>query len=320
MVKKWVEKTTGSFTSYDGTSIYFEVRGRGRPLILCYGIGCLMNHWKSQIEYFATHYQVITFDYRAHHQSEVPINRENLNVDSIALDLIELIRVLKLQKVSAWGHSFGAQIVTRAYDLDKDLFDNLIFINGFVTNPIRGMFGNDLATSAFDLFKSGYKVLPETLKYVWKFAVNNSISIQLSALAGGFNLQLTHLKDVEIYAKGLTAIDLDAFISIFESMMKYDGSSVLERIRIPALIIGGKQDSVTPEEHQKKMYQKIKGSELLMVPYGSHCTQLDMPDFVNLAIEKFLIDHDFNRPLQKKSKSRADAAPSENKKVPKPAH
>jgi pimeloyl-ACP methyl ester carboxylesterase len=36
------------------------------------------------------------------------------------------------------------------------------------------------------------------------------------------------------------------------------------------------------------MNRRIKGSQLLRVPYGSHCTQLDLPDFVNLRIERFL--------------------------------
>ena len=301
MINKWVEKTTGYFESYDKTSIYYEVRGSGPPLILCYGIGCLTNHWKAQIEHFSSNYTVITFDYRAHHQSAIPQNRENIHIDALALDLIELIRHLDLKDVSVWGHSFGVQVVTRAYDLKPELFHNLIFINGFVTNPIKGMFGNDLASSAFGFFKSGYRTLPETIKYLWKTAVNNPLAIQLSALAGGFNLQLTQLKDVEIYSKGLTTIDLDAFISLFESMMNYDGSAVLDRIRIPTLIIGGKQDSVTPEDHQKKMFERVKGSELFMVPYGSHCTQLDMPDFVNLAIEKFLIDHRFGQGHRKKA-------------------
>jgi pimeloyl-ACP methyl ester carboxylesterase len=75
---------------------------------------------------------------------------------------------------------------------------------------------------------------------------------------------------------------------LFESMMKYDGRPVLERIEVPTIIIGGKQDSVTPQKHQEEMHQLVKGSDFFMVPYGSHCTQLDMPELVNLKIERFL--------------------------------
>lgn len=281
-------KTTGSFKSFDGTEIYYEVRGEGQPLVMAYGIGCLTNHWIHQIQYFSRRYQTIVFDYRAHHRSSIPENLENLSLDALAQDIENLAQHLNLKKISLWGHSFGVQVAIRTYDMFPELIENLVFINGFATNPIQGMFGNDLATTAFQLLKSGYKKLPETLGFLWKVAVNNPVSIQLSALAGGFNLNLTHFKDVEIYTKAIASMDLYAFLTLFENMMNYDGRPVLNRIEVPTLIIAGKQDSVTPLRYQEEMHQKIRGSDYLIVPYGSHCTQLDMPDLVNLKIEHFL--------------------------------
>ena len=286
-------KTTGTFRSYDGTRIYYEVRGEGPPLVMAYGIGCLINHWNHQITYFSRHYQTIVFDYRAHHKSDMPESRENLTVDSLAQDIKALIDHLELKQVSLWGHSFGSQVSVRTYDMFPDNIHDLIFINGFVSNPLAGMFGNDLASSFFRIFKDGYSKLPETLSFLWRAAINNPLAVQLSALAGGFNLQLTNLKDIEIYTRGISGMDLNAFLTLFENMMGYDGRPVLERIAVPTLIIAGRNDSVTPLTTQEEMHQKIKGSQYLVVPYGSHCTQLDMPDMVNLKIEQFLSGLDY---------------------------
>jgi pimeloyl-ACP methyl ester carboxylesterase len=283
-----VPKSTGHFKSFDGTRIYYEVRGEGKPLVMCYGIGCLINHWIHQIKYFSKNYQTIVFDYRAHHRSEMPESRERLTIDALAQDVNALVEHLGLEKVSLWGHSFGVQVAVRTFDMFPNRVDNLIFVNGFVTNPIVGMFGNDLASSAFHLVKEGYQKLPETISYIWKVAVNNPLAIQLSALAGGFNLKLTHLKDIEIYARGIASMNLDAFLTLFENMMSYDGRPVLDRIQIPTLIIAGRNDSVTPREHQEEMHRRIRNSQFLLVPMGSHCAQLDMPDLVNLKIEQFL--------------------------------
>jgi pimeloyl-ACP methyl ester carboxylesterase len=71
-------------------------------------------------------------------------------------------------------------------------------------------------------------------------------------------------------------------------MITYDATPVLERMTIPVLVIGGAQDTVTPPVNQEYLHEKTKGSELVIIPYGSHCTQLDLPDFVNTKIEKFL--------------------------------
>jgi len=284
-----IPKNTGTFRSYDGTRIYYEVRGEGFPIILNYGIGCLINHWRPQIKHFSRHYKVIAYDYRSHHRSEIPENRENLNIDALAHDLKALMDHLEIQKASLWGHSFGVQMLTRHYDLYPEFAHSLVFVNGFSHNPLNGMFGsNDLTQSVFNIFKSGYQVLPETLGALWKSGVQNPLAIQLSALAGGFNLQLTSLKDVEIYARGIASMDLNSFLKLFESMMAYDGTSVLSRIEVPTIIVAGKQDSVTPLKHQEEMHELISGSELYSVPYGSHCTQLDMPDLVNLKIDRFL--------------------------------
>jgi len=283
-----VPKSTGTFRSFDGTRIYYEVRGEGFPIVLNYGIGCLLNHWRHQIKYFSQNYRVIAYDYRAHHRSEIPEDRAHLTCDALAQDLKALLDHLEIQKASLWGHSFGAQMLVRHYDLFPNFAHSLVFINGFVDNPLKGMFGSDVTSSAFKMMKSGYKIMPETISYLWKQSVTNPIAAQLSGLAGGFNLQLTSLKDIEIYARGIASMDLDAFITLFESMMDYDGKPVLERIEAPTMIIGGKRDSVTPQKFQKEVHQAIKGSDFFMVPYGSHCTQLDMPELVNLKIERFL--------------------------------
>ena len=283
-----VKKKTGYFKSYDGTKIYYESRGEGPPIVLCYGIGCLINHWRYQIKAFSENYQVITFDYRGHHQSEIPMDYSQINVEALAKDLHCLMDHLQIQKASVWGHSFGTQVILRSYELNPNYFENLVFINGFASDPISGMFGNGGASKAFEFVKKGFDTAPETLSYLWKMAVNNPISMQASALLGGFNLNLTQLKDIEIYFRGVASMDLMAFITLFEHMMAYDGRPVFEKIEIPTLIVSGKQDSVTPHSYQEEMHDRIKGSKFLLVPYGSHCTQLDLPDFVNLRIEKFL--------------------------------
>ena len=285
-----IKKQTGYFKSYDGTKIYYESRGEGRPIVLCYGIGCLINHWRYQIKNFSENYQVFTFDYRAHHKSERPMDYDQINIEALAKDLHSLMDHLQIQKASVWGHSFGTQVILRSYDLKPEYFESLVFINGFASDPIAGMFGNGAASRAFDLIKRGFDMAPETLSYLWKMAVTNPISMQASALLGGFNLNLTQLKDVEIYSRGVASMDLLSFLTLFEHMMTYDGRPVFEKIQVPTLIVSGKQDSVTPQSYQEEMHARIKGSKYLLVPYGSHCTQLDLPDFVNLRIEKFLTD------------------------------
>lgn len=283
-----IDKKSGFVESFDGTKIYYEDRGHGRPIFLLYGIACGMNHWRHQVRYFSQNNRCITMDYRGHGRSATPKARENLSIDALARDVEAVCRHLNIEKASFWGHSFGAQVLIRLYDIYPQLFESMVFVNGFATNPIQGMFGVDAVSDVFKFFKKGYEQMPETISYLWRAAISNPIAMRLTGFAGGFNLDLTSFKDIEIYTRGVASLDVDTFLQFFEQMMNYDGRPVLERVEVPTLIIGGASDSVTSLRYQKTLHSLIRASELQIVPYGSHCTQLDMPDMVNLRIEKFL--------------------------------
>lgn len=290
-------KETGSFESFDGTPIYYEVRGEGEPLILVYGIACIINHWHHQVEYFSKNYKVITFDLRGHQKSNPIIDMNQLTMEALAKDIVGLVKHLKIKKAHFAGHSFGAPLILKVYDNHPELFHSMIFINGFARNPIKGMFGLDVVEPFFYFVKSQYQNQPNMWNTLWKMAVDNPMAMYLAALAGGFNLKTTHFKDIEVYMRGVARLNLEVFMTMFETLMEYNGEPVLEKVEVPTLIISGEKDMVTPIRFQYHFKEKIKHSEFVLVPYGSHCTQLDFPDYTNLKIEKFLTDVSHNGKL-----------------------
>jgi pimeloyl-ACP methyl ester carboxylesterase len=287
-----IKKQTGTVKSFDGTEIYYEVLGEGKPILMAYGIVCVMNHWHFQSSYFSKNYQVIMVDYRGHHKSAVPKNIEDMTVAATAKDLLAVCEHLQLKDLSVFTHSFGAQVVLEFYHLYKHNMNNLIMINGFHKNPIKGMFGVDMVP-VFHKLKAFYYNLPETFNFLWQSALDNPLALPFMGITGGFNLQLTNLNDIQVYLRGVRAIPLDVFLTLFQDMMDYDATPILSTVECPTLIIAGNKDNVTPMAFQVEMHEKIKGSELQIIPYGSHCSQLDMPDFLNLKIEAFLKAHSF---------------------------
>lgn len=285
-----VTKETGYFNSFDGTPIYYESRGEGEPIVFIYGIACLMNHWHHQVKYFSDNYRVILFDIRGHHLSNPIHDVRNLGMDSLSKDLILLLEHLNIPKAHFVGHSFGVPYLLQTYKDRPEIFKSIIFINGFSKNPIKNMYGLDVVEPFYRFVKSQFEINPDLWTTLWKSLVDNPVAIRLAALAGGFNFKLTHFKDMEIYAKGVAQMDLQTFLLLFEHLMSFDGDEVLKHISVPTLIIAGENDHVTPASFQKYMHDMIKGSELMTVPYGSHCTMLDFPDYVNLKIDKFYSD------------------------------
>ena len=289
---KPIPKKTGHFESFDGTSVYYEVRGEKRegqpPLVFAYGLVCLINHFQPQLHFFSENHQTIIFDYRGHHKTSVPENRKNLSLTSIAKDIEGLLAHLEVDTAHFIGHSLGTQIILEAYTLFPEKFSSMTFINGFAYRPKNSKINSQVILPAIKLLKETHETAPKTSTALWKFIVNNPISIGISALAGGFNLQLTQFKDIEIYLKGVASISIEVFTSLFRDMMETNLTSTLTDINIPTLIISGDKDTLVPEKYQKEIHEKIKNSEFMSVPYGSHCTQLDFPELVNLRIEKFI--------------------------------
>lgn len=283
-----INKTSGYFESFDGTPIYYEVRGEGEPLVFVYGIACLINHWHHQIEYFSKKYKVICFDIRGHHKSYPVNNMKNLKMSDLAKDISGLLRFLNVDKAHFVGHSFGAPLILELFDQNPELFRSMCFINGFSKNPIKGMFGLDVIEPFFYFLKGQYEKQPDLWNTLWRLAVDNPVAMQLACLVGGFNIKVIQFKDIEVYARAVAHMDLEIFLTLFEELMKYDGDGVLPRINVPTLVISGEKDNVTPQRFQHEFRDKIPHAEFLLVPYGSHCTQLDFPDYLNLKLEKFL--------------------------------
>ncbi len=283
-----IQKTTGFYKAVDGTPIYYETRGDGEAVVFIYGIACLMNHWHNQVQFLSPNYKTVLFDIRGHHKS-VPVNNSsNFTFDHLAFDLKGLLQELGIKKAHFIGHSFGAAYLLKTYEQFPELFLSMTFINGFSRNPLKKLYGLDFVEPLFKFIRDQHVKFPDLWNNLWRGMIDNPIAFQLAALAGGFNIRLTQFKDIEMYGRGVSRLELTYFFELFEQLLKFDATNVLPTIDCPTLVIAGDRDLLTPVSFQRELHHQIKNSEFLVVPYGSHCTQLDFPDFVNLKMAEYL--------------------------------
>jgi pimeloyl-ACP methyl ester carboxylesterase len=114
---------TGSFfKSFDGTKIYYEVRGTGEPVLLVHGFIVNGQSWKRTELYkdlLNAGYKVIILDQRGNGFSDKPHDSTAYDNDAEAKDIMALMNLLKIKKYSAVGYSRGSIIVSRLLVLDK---------------------------------------------------------------------------------------------------------------------------------------------------------------------------------------------------------
>jgi len=291
MSAQFVEKKTGYYQAMDGTPIYYEVHGKGEPIVFIYGIACLMNHWHPQVEFFSKTHQVILFDIRGHHKSVPVKNLENMTFEHLAFDLKGLLNHLGHKSAHVVGHSFGVPYQLKTFEQFPEIFKTLTLINGFARNPLKKLFGLEFVEPLFQFVKAQHAKAPDLWNSLWRAMVDNPVAFQVAALSGGFNIKLTQFKDIEMYGRGVSRLELPLFFRLFEQLLNFDATNVLPSIDKPTLIIAGDRDFLTPPSYQKELVDQITGAEYVLVPYGSHCCQLDFPEFMNLKLRDFLSRH-----------------------------
>ncbi len=118
------DSTGAYFNSFDGTRIYYEVKGMGKPVLLIHGFIVNGESWKQTVLYTDlqnTGFQVITMDLRGNGKSDKPHELRYYEQDAEAKDIMTLVTLLGLKKYDAVGYSRGSIITSRLLVLDKRL-------------------------------------------------------------------------------------------------------------------------------------------------------------------------------------------------------
>jgi pimeloyl-ACP methyl ester carboxylesterase len=67
-----------------------------------------------------------------------------------------------------------------------------------------------------------------------------------------------------------------------------DGRPDLRRIRVPALVLCGREDALTPLERHEEMASLIPGSRLVVIERSGHLSTLERPEEVTAAMREWL--------------------------------
>ncbi|WP_158827244.1 alpha/beta fold hydrolase [Mucilaginibacter lacusdianchii] len=95
----------GRYLNTRGFKMYYEVYGKGEPLLIIHGNGGSINNFLYQIPYFAKNYKVILADSRA--QGKSVDNSDSLSYEMMTDDLNALLDSLHLKQCYVIGWSDG---------------------------------------------------------------------------------------------------------------------------------------------------------------------------------------------------------------------
>lgn len=281
----------GSVLSYDGTRIRFLSEGKGLPLVLCNGVLCSIGYWVHLRSFFRGRARLILWDYRGHGMSSPPRHPWNVTVGAHARDLLAVMDASDVETAVLAGHSMGVQVILEFYRRHPDRVAGLIPICGTYGYPLRTFYGTPWSGRLLKPVLKRADRFSGALERIFKPFFLSPLAVPAARLSGAVHWYLCSGDAMKVYFQHLAGLDVPTAFRLVQAIVDHSAEDVLGSVAVPTLIAAGEQDPFTPVWVAKKMAAAIPGSELLVIPRGTHTALVEQPLLLHLRIELFLREH-----------------------------
>lgn len=254
----------------NGLEIYTEGNESNQAILFVHGFPYDNTMWENQIDSLKSDYFCVSYDIRGLGKSKAGDGQYTM--ESYVDDLLAVILELKLEKPVLCGLSMGGYISLRAMERSQNSFGGLIMCD------TKSAPDNDTGklVRASKIAQINHEGLDSFVEdFVPTCFSQNSIELKKELLLA--TISKCKMND-PIGVKG----------ALIAMLSRTDTTDYLGNIKIPALLIVGENDSLTPPDTMKEMSIKISDSEFVIIPEVGHMTPLEDPVAVNQVIEKFL--------------------------------
>ncbi len=241
-----------------GTSLHIERYGEGPAMLFIHGSGCNCRMWERQREYLHSSMEVVLVDLPGHGRS--PGDGCD-SVKEYADAIYGSMERLYPRGYYVAGHSLGGAIAMSLALFHPSVIEGVVLIGtGARLRVLPGIIEG--------LLKEEERTLADI----------NSLSFSKGAPRGVRDEALGIMMGcrAEIIRKDFVACD------------RFDMMGSVASIEVPALILCGEEDALTPVKYSRFLKEKMTGSQLVLIEDAGHMVMLEKPDEANRAIELFV--------------------------------
>ena len=257
----------------NGINVIEHGDSENQTVIFIHAFPLCSRMWDSQVEALKNNYHLITYDNRSFGYSED--DSGSLTIDTHVDDLFSIIDELKIIKPVICGLSMGGYISLRALERNSSLFKAVVLC--------------DTRSLADD--NAGKIKRFEQIKQIKAGGRNEYVEELLKNLISPKTLDGDADKQKIVdFIKEIASWQKDSAIAgaLLTMAARTDTTDSLVIVNMPALIIVGADDKFTPESPSRLMNEKLKGSELKIIPEAGHFANMENSDAFNSEIIKFL--------------------------------
>lgn len=264
------------FTTSDNAKIYYRIKGKGKPIIFIHGFSEDHNSFRIQQRALSKRFQTITYDLRGHGLSDRV--DYGLNLERFALDLKELISLLKLKDVILIGWSMGGSIIFE-------------YIKQFGTKGIEKISLVDISPKTLNDAEWSKGLLHGEYKEEDFKSDLDLIHLNWMDFAERFiQLMSPSFKEKEfsIALENMGRNSPQVMEAMWKSLGEEDYRGVLDKIDVPTLIVFGEKSTFYSMETGKYLKNNIQNSKLVAFENCTHLLVLENPIKFNRVLEEFI--------------------------------
>jgi 3-oxoadipate enol-lactonase len=259
-------------TEAPGFRMYYEVDGKGFPLLLINGLGSDHREWLYQVPAFARRFEVVAFDNRGTGRSEVPPGP--YTTAQMADDTAALLETLGIARAHVLGVSAGGMIAQEVALRHPERVEALVLA---CTAPggALSIRPSPEAMAAFVVAGGGDREaeLRRMMPFLYTDAYVREHPEEIDAF---IRRRLENPTSPLGYAAQLAAA------------MSHDAAERLERIEARTLVLTGDADRLVHWENSLRIAGRIRGARLVVLPRAPHRLFAENADAFNREVLSFL--------------------------------
>jgi len=261
-------------TRLNGIDLYYEVHGKGAPLMLIAGLASDSQSWQPIIEDLSRRYMVITPDNRGVGRT-TPGDVE-ISIRQMADDCFGLIRHLELTSVHVLGHSMGGFVALDLAIRTPDGVNKLILAGTSSSNsPRNNALFSDWATCLETGMDAGL-----WFRNIFYWIFSSRFFEDTAAVKEAVRLatEYPYLQNAAAFRNQVKAI------------ATFDAKKTLSGICSKSLVISGKEDLLFPPALGAALAGAIPGARPCIIDNAAHSIHIEQPQAFTDCVLDFLLD------------------------------
>ncbi len=270
----YLKKVASNYLEMDHYSAHYMKSGTGSPVILIHGGGTWLYSYRENTPYISNYFTTYAVDMPGHGYTKVLLDKPKYDLNMYCSFLLEFIERQNLKKVILVGNSWGGGWALYFAQKHPDMVEKLVLIDS------SGLALHDVIE--WEMFK--YPVIGEAAS---KFINTSTVKDGLDKVF--YNKDKVNYEMIKEIKVPLTFKNNRKAQYLAERNLNWKVvMNHLSEMKIPTLIIWGKNDKYLDYNYAYQFHKKIKNSELLLIDNCGHVAHEDCPDVVNKAIVDFL--------------------------------